>query len=49
MQADWIKRGTQEDDWTTVMMSVLSLRMWVSGSDVKNRLLAKQPGMSAGE
>lgn len=32
-----VKEGGQEDDWTRVMMTVLGLTVWESGSDVKNR------------
>lgn len=36
-----MKEGGQEDDWTTVMMTVLGLTVWESGSDVENRKATK--------
>lgn len=37
MEADWLKEGRREDEWTRVMLSVSTLTAWESGSDVKNR------------
>lgn len=34
---DWFKEGGREDDWTRIMMSVLRLTAWESGSHVKNK------------
>lgn len=38
-EADWVKGG-KENDWPTVMMSILSLTAWQRGSGVKNRVAA---------
>lgn len=40
-EADWLEEDRQWDHWTRVMMSALSLRVWESGSNVKNRRAAK--------
>lgn len=37
-RADWFAEGRQENDWTRVMTTELSLTVWPSGSHVKNRL-----------
>lgn len=42
MEADWSKEGRQEDDWSRVMITVLSLTVWESSRDVKNRKAALQ-------
>lgn len=42
-EADWLAEGEQEHDCTRVMISVLSLTAWESGSDIKNRLAAWKP------
>lgn len=31
--ADWLTEGGQENDWTGLMMTGLSLTLWESGSD----------------
>lgn len=36
LEADWLKEGRQEGDWTTPMMSALNLTVWQGRSDVKN-------------
>lgn len=41
-EADWVKGG-KENDWPTVMMSILSLTAWQRGSGVKNRVAAWTP------
>lgn len=38
VEADWLKQGGQEDDWTKVKTSVLTLTAWESGGDVMNNL-----------
>lgn len=40
VEADWLKGGRQGNDWTRVMKSVLRLKAWESGSDVKSRKAA---------
>lgn len=41
MKVNLIKEGEQDDDWISVMTSVLSLTVWESGSDIENRLAAE--------
>lgn len=49
VEADWLKEGGQEDDWIKMMISVLRLTMWESGSHLKNRKTAGHPGKQADE
>lgn len=35
LEADWLTEGGQENHWTRVMMSVLTLTAWETGSHVK--------------
>lgn len=44
VEADWFNEGRQEDDWTRVMVLALRLTAWERGSDVENRLAAKNLG-----
>lgn len=47
MEADWLRESVQEDDWTRTIMSAMTLTVWESGNDVKNRLAAEHPGKHA--
>lgn len=49
MEAHWLNEGGQEDDWTSVMMSALSLIVWECGGDAKNSLTAEHLGKQSGE
>lgn len=46
MEADCLREGDKEDDWTRVIMSLLRLTVWESGSDVKKRQAAESRQMS---
>lgn len=48
-EADWLKEGRREGDWTKVMTSVLGMTAGESGSHMKNRKAAKHPGKQADE
>lgn len=37
LEADWLTEGGQENHWTRVMMSVLTLTAWETGSHVKKK------------
>lgn len=41
VEVNLIKEGGQDDDWISVMTSVLSLTVWESRSDIENRLAAE--------
>lgn len=41
VEVNVIKEGGQDDDWISVMTSVLSLTVWESRSDIENRLAAE--------
>lgn len=38
LEADWLTKDGQENHWTRVMMSVLTLTAWETGSRVKKGL-----------
>lgn len=48
MEAHWLTEGRQKDDWTTAVMSAMSLTTWESGNYAKNKPAVKQPGKPAG-
>lgn len=48
MEAHWLTEGRQKDDWTTAVMSAMSLTTWENGNYAKNKLAVKQPGKPAG-
>lgn len=48
-EADWLIVGGQEDDWISLMMSVMSLTAWESRSDVKNSVAAENRGKQPDE
>lgn len=48
-EADWLIVGGQEDDWISLMMSVMSLTAWENWSDVKNSVEAENRGKQPDE